>query len=386
MTTISHVQRIRQTLPAVESRIYLNAGTFGPIPKQVVQAMQARIQEELAEGRLGMQSYEQRSLISQQVRERVAHLLHADADEIALTANTSEGMNIATYGLDWQAGDEVITTNHEHLGALGPLYQLRERRGIVIRMADLGERADRPLVAAIEKVLTPRTRLIVLSHVTWTTGTVLDVRAASRLGKARGIPVLIDGAQSAGNIAINVKELEADLYAIPMQKWLCGPDGTGALYIRRDLLDRIAPTYAGYPSKNHLSEREWELKADAQRFEVGGRHMSALAGQLAALQWLEDEIGYDWLFERIADLNDYAYAVLKDIPGLTVLTPQPGSNGLLSFKLANVDDAEAVSILQKQHGIYLRNLANIHALRISTGFYNTQEDIDHLAKAVVKLF
>src|ERR1019366_3110310 len=121
-----------------------------------------------------------------------------------------------------------------------PLYQNRERYGIVVRKADLGPLADRPALEAISPLVTERTRLISLSHVTWTTGARLDIGAVTRFGRERGIPVVIDGAQSAGAIPIDVKALDVDFYAIPMQKWLCGPDGTGALYAKKESMHYVS--------------------------------------------------------------------------------------------------------------------------------------------------
>jgi len=219
LSDLAHVQLIRQQMPATTSRIYLNTGTFGPLPICAIQAMQERIQYEWQNGRLGAEAFERMTAAYNDARTSVARLLNADVQEIALTDNTGEGMNIISFGTPWRAGDEVITTNHEHISALAPLYQIRDRYGVVIRQADLGEQADRPALEAISELVTPRTRLIVLSHVTWTTGAVLDIRAVSRMGRERGIPVLVDGAQSAGAIPIDVKALDVDFYAIPMQKW-----------------------------------------------------------------------------------------------------------------------------------------------------------------------
>src|SRR5205809_1807729 len=261
-------------------------------------------------------------------------------------------MNIVSYGLNWQQGDEVITTNHEHYNALGPLYQIRDRFSITLRFADIGTAGERPALKAIADLVTARTRLIVLSHVLWTTGALVNVSEVCYMGRELGIPVLIDGAQSAGAIPVDVKALGIDFYAIPMQKWLCGPDGTGALYVRREALSYVSPTYVGPWSIKHEEGLEWELLESAQRFEVGGRQTAAIAGQAAVLNWLEQTVGYQWLFERVASLSAYAYKALSEVPGLTILTPQPGESGLVSFKLEGRDDAEIVTYLRDKHNIY----------------------------------
>lgn len=382
MSDFSHIQRIRQEMPATTAHLYFNAGTFGPLPDCVLQAMQAHLQREHSDGRIGPAVWEAFSTIRDNARAGVARLLNAEAGEIALTDNTGEGMNIITYGINWREGDEVITTNHEHHNALGPLYQIRERFGVIIRFADLGPLGDRPVLPAIVDLVTPRTRLIVLSHVLWTTGAALNIREVCHMGREMGIPVLIDGAQSAGAIPVDVKALEADFYAIPMQKWLCGPDGTGALYVRRESQNYVTPTYVGYISVKHEEGVEWELDERAQRFEFSGRQPASLAGQAAVLKWLEETVGYEWLFARISSLSSYACSSLKTVPDLTLLTPTPGASGLISFTLEGRDEKEVVKQLSEEHNIYIRSIPSMKSLRVSTGFYNTEEEVDTLVQAL----
>lgn len=385
MPDFTHVQRIRQEIPATTLHLYLNTGTFGPLPNCVSQTMQERIQFELQNGRLGAAAFEAMGKIYDNARSSSARLLNASVDEIALTDNTGEGLNIISHGFKWHEGDEVITTNHEHISLLAPLFQLRDRYGIVIRFADIGPTAERPVLKAIADLVTPRTRLISISHVTWTTGAVLNVSEVVYMGREWGIPVLIDGAQSAGAIPVDVKALGVDFYAIPMQKWLCGPDGTGALYVRREALDYVSPTYVGYWSVKHEEGIEWELLESAQRFELGGRQTAALAGQAAVLNWLEETVGYKWLFERIASLSRYTYNALKALPGLTLLTPRLGESGLVAFKLGDRDVNEVINYLHDKHNIYIRSIPTTNSLRVSTGFYNTEEEIDKLVEALLEL-
>src|SRR5438067_11181257 len=337
-TDHTHIRDIRQEMPAATSRLYFNEGTFGPLMSSALQAIQERLQDEYIHGRLGTATWDAIRAIHGNARSRVAYLLNADESEIALTGNTGEGMNIISYGINWREGDEVITTNHEHYNALGPLYQIRERFGVVIRFADIVPAGDRPIFPVIRDLVTPRTRLIVLSHVLWTTGVVLNISEVCHMGREAGIPVLIDGAQSAGAIPVDVKALDVDFYAIPMQKWLCGPDGTGALYVRRESQNYVTPTYVGYISVKHEEGVEWELDDRAQRFEFSGRQPASLAGEAAVLKWLEETVGYEWLFARISSLSSYACSVLKTLPDLTLLTPTPGPSGLISFTLEGRDE------------------------------------------------
>lgn len=374
---------IRQEIPGVTSHIHLNTASFGPVARCVRQAMEQWMQQEWSEGRLGMAAYENMGKVYADARASVARLLHAGADEIALTENTGEGLNIIAYGFNWQAGDEIILTSHEHISLLALLGQIRARYGVILRVADPGPGGEQPVEQAIAELITPRTRLIVLSHVSFMTGAVLDVRAVAELAHQSQIPVLVDGAQSVGVIPVNVKDLGIDFYAFPMQKWLCGPDGTGALYVRREALSQIQPTYVGWYVLQ-FEGMQWNFHLSAQRFELGGRQTAAVAGQIACLRWLEETVTYPWIFERISSLNRSVYNALADIPGLTVLTPRPGSSGLLTFHLEGADEGDLVSWLQHDHDIYVRAIHEHRAVRVSTGFYNTEDEIDQLARALRK--
>lgn len=382
MPELTHMERLRQELPATTAQIYLNTGTFGPLPSCAIRIMQQQVEQDLQAGRLGSRFFDAMRATYEDARQAVARLIHAEPEEIALTDNTGEGLNVICYGLNWAPGDEIITTNHEHIGLLAPLYQLRGRYGVVLKVADLGPCAERSVAEAVADLVTPRTRLIALSHVSYTTGTRLDISAIGALGRSHGIPVLVDGAQSAGAIPLDVQALGVDFYAMPGQKWLCGPDGTGALYARHESLHYVTSTYVGYFSADDMGGETWKLLENARRFEVGGRQTAAIAAQAATVNWLEQTVGHTWLFTRIATLNAYAYHALQAVPGLTLFTPRPSDSGLLSFTLSEQNAEEVANALRTQHGIDVRTIAPLNALRISTGFYNTEEEIDALIRAL----
>lgn len=377
------IASIRQELPGVMRHIYLNAASFGPLLRCVPQAMESWLHKECFEGRLGMSTFDTMGDLYAEARCALARLLHAGTDEIALTGNTGEGLNIVCQGLRWQPGDEVILTDHEHISAIILLHYLRDRYGITLRVAELGSGAEVSAQDAIARLITPRTRLILLSHVSYMTGAVFDVRAVAELAHQSNILVLVDGAQSAGVIPIDVKQSGIDFYAIPMQKWLCGPDGTGALYVRREVLEQVQLSYVGgWFSLRMKGLGEWEFQDSAQRFELGGRQTAGVAGQIASLRWLEETATYQWIFQRISFLNTYMYEVIKDIPGVKLLTPRPGSSGLLTFTLNGSSVGPIASWLQDEHNIYIRPIFEHNSLRISTGFYNTEEELECVAQAI----
>jgi len=382
LNTTIDVASVRRELPVVTKHIHMNTASFGPLLRCVPPAVEAWLQKECQE-RVGMEAYLAMGKLYTEARSLLASFFNASSDEVALTGNTGEGLNIVCRGLDWQAGDEVIITEHEHVSVHVLLSYLRDRYGIVIRIAEVGPDLYRPVEDAIAELITPRTRLVLLSHVSCMTGVVLNVRAVAELAHRFDIPVLVDGAQSAGVVPIDVKELQADFYAIPMQKWLCGPDGAGALYIRREARELLNMTYiGGWFTLTYKALRAWDFQEAAQRFELGGRHTAGVAGQIAALRWLEDVATFPWVYERISFLNRYLCDAVKSIAGVTVLTRDPGASGLLAFRLPGQDAGPIVPWLQREHDIHIRAVFEYNALRVSTGFFNTEEEIERLVRAL----
>ncbi len=228
-------EEARAAFPVLERVAYLNAGTNGPLARATVEAMVAQSLLDLAAGRSGAEYVAAVRGRRERVRAKVAALIGVPAERVALTASTTNGCNTVLLGLGLEPEDEVVTTDEEHFGLLGALHA----SGARIRVA--GTRGLAP-PAALERLLaavTPKTRLLALSHVSWVTGNVLPV---AELKAQTGLPTLVDGAQAAG--AIPVAAAPYDYYTVSGQKWPCGPDGVGALYVREpDSLRVAAPTY-----------------------------------------------------------------------------------------------------------------------------------------------
>ena len=381
------VEWIREQMPVTRRSVYLNTGTAGPLPRPAVAAMQAAMERELFQGRSGtaaMQALEEHGAAA---RTGVAAILGASPTEIALTHFTTEGINVGVWSLDWQPGDEVITSNLEHPAVWVPLQVVSERRGVVVRTVDLGL-GDGDVLGQIATAITPRTRMIVLSHVTYATGAVLPVAGLARLTRERGIRLLIDGAQAAGAIPVDVKAIGAELYAVPGQKWLCGPEDTGALYVDAARMTEILLTFAGYKSVTPPNPSEpRRLRTDARRYEVGSRFVPALAAQAAALRWLREEVGLEWIFARIQALAQYVREGLGTLRRVRVLTPVAKDTyaaGLVSFA---VDDVAAPDLVQEldRRGYYLRWIDQPRCCRISCGFYNTTKEIDGLIQEIERI-
>ena len=375
------IAAIREEMPAVRACAYLNTGTYGPLPRRAHRVMLTEARRELDEGRIIPETFAHKGAVKSQARARLASLLGCDPAEVALTHNTTEGMNIALMGLDWRPGDEVITAHLEHPGGLYPLYVLKQRFGVKIRMTDIGARAS-DAVAELRRALTPRTRAVVLSHVSWSTGCVLPLRELADVTHAAGALLICDAAQSCGMVLSRMDELGVDAYACSGQKWLCGPDGTGALFVRRDRLGDIAQTFAGYASFSaHDSEGYFVPATGAARYEAATLYPPSIAALSDTLEWVEQEVSWAWAYERIAALGSACYEALAAIPGVTMHTPRDAMAGLVHFTVYGMNPPELTKRLG-ECGVVIRHLFEPSVNRVSTGFYNTHEDIERLVQAV----
>src|ERR671937_2094494 len=249
--------------------------------------MEARNRFDHEHGRGGKEFFESILALRDRVREKLAATIGATPERLALTSSTTDGCNIVLSGLGLRPEDEVVTTNSEHPGLLLPLHA----SGARVRVAEVTARPSDEAFDAIVTKVTPRTRLLALSHVLWTTGQVMPV---DQLRRETGLPILVDGAQSVGAIRVEVGEL--DFYTVSCQKWLCGPEPTGALYVRDPEALRVAlPTYFSQQSMDR--DGAFVPTAGALRFDFGWLATPALAGLEAALDGAPEG-----RFDRAAEL------------------------------------------------------------------------------------
>jgi L-cysteine/cystine lyase len=380
------IDRIRSELPAVQKALYMNTGTNGPLPRRSHEALVQAAEMELNEGRASLPNIMRMLDSFGEARAKLATILGCDPLEIALTHNTTEGMNIALMGLDWQKGDEIVTANTEHPGILHPSYLIRERYGVRLRMTDIGLPQVDPL-EALQRVLTPRTRVVTLSHVSWATGMVLPIRELAEITHRAGALFICDAAQSCGMVPSNVYELGVDAYACSGQKWLCGPDGTGALFVRKDRFVDIKPTYFGYFGiKRGMSSPEgYFVPSDgAQRYEAATLYPPGIRAFITSLNWLIEDVGLEWIYDRVATLGRYCHRALRSIDGVTVHSAKENLAGLVHFTVEGMAPPD-VSTKLREKGIIIRELASPAVNRVSLGFYNTVEEIDHLAEVISTL-
>lgn len=371
---------VRASLPCLASSVHLNAGGAGPLPIAAADALAAWAARSPAEARGSGTWFAAVDREAALMRAAAGRCVGASGDRIALTANTTAGVNVVVWGIDWRPGDEIVTTALEHPGMSVPLAVAARRRGLTVRLVDRdGTGAD--LVGEVAAALGPRTRLVALSHVSWATGAVLDVAGVARLARDAGALVLVDGAQAVGAVPVDPAALGADAYAFPAQKWLLGPSGLGALWIAGEALGRIDLTVSGYDSgTGHRVGGGIDLHAGARRHEASTPPVALLPAWRASVEWLEG-LGWEWIHRRVAEAREAARAALAGIPGVRILTPPGPAAGLLTFAVEGPAPAAACAALERA-GVVLRWLERPAALRASTGFFTDASDVARLASAV----
>jgi L-cysteine/cystine lyase len=377
------VAMIRAEMPAVTRAVYLNTGTNGPLARRAVDAITEFAREELELGRIGQGRFDRLTELLNESRALVAELLGCEVDELVLTHNTTEGMNIALLGLDWRAGDELVTANSEHEGGLNPAAVLKARYGVNVIYTDIGLCNCDP-IASLERALSPRTKAVVLSHVSWSTGAVLPMREICEMAHRAGALVICDAAQGAGMVPARVRELGVDAYALSGQKWLCGPDGVGALYLPRERMPLIQNTFAGYYTlKTRVSRKDdvIEFGDNAMRYQYAFHYFPSLAGFNAGLKWIRDEVGWDWAHARIRELGQYCYDELSRVKGIRPYMPRDQITGLVHFAADTIEPADLTARLYEQN-ILIRHVPQPVLNRVATGFYNDRADIDRLVSAI----
>lgn len=352
---------LRAEFPVLERVAYLNSGTQGPVPARAAAAARAEVERECADGRGGMPHFERLFGLGEALRGKVASLFGCETDEVALTHSTTDGMNGALTALELGPGDEVLTSDEEHPGLLGPLAAHRDRRGFDVRVAPFAE---------IANAIGPRTRLVACSHVSWVNGQVVDTAALA----ASDALVLLDGAQGLGAVPTPMRELGCDFYGAAGQKWLCGPDGTGFMYVRGDLCAGLPVPWPSYTTlEDPGNALESGPKAGARRFDLG---FSAThwAWSLAAFELLESA-GWEAVHALGPDRAERLAAALAD-RGAEV-APR-GRSTLVSWRS---EDPAAETRRLGEAGVLVREIPGQGLVRASVGAWSSDADVERLLAA-----
>ena len=378
---------VRAAIPALAAGIYLNTGAVGPLPAETAAAMAEIAIADRDLGRGHAARFTELLERMAEARAGVAAVIGTDVDSVALTHATTDGMNAAVLLPDRRSGGRVVTTTHEHAGGLGRLYALRDRSGVDVTFVDVGHDGDDArTIAAFDAAITPGTDLVSISHVLWTTGAVLPVAAIAAIAHARGALVIVDGAQAAGAIPFRFDELGVDAYALPAQKWLLGPEAMGALVVDRSSIGRLTPSLGGWFAFERVDGRgEAEWWSDARRFESSAYSLASIAGMARSIGWLSMYVGLDFVYRRGMAMATYAADRLARIPGVSVLTPRRSMGTLVTFTVPGWPAQAALDELGARVFAIARIIPDLDAIRISVGFFSTEQELDRFADAVALL-
>jgi L-cysteine/cystine lyase len=350
---------LRAQFPVLRAKAYLNAGTCGPIAEEAVQAAGAAARAAADEGRVGSR-FERLVEIRPQVRAAYAQRIGARPEDVALTSSTSDGVGRVVAALGLGAGDEIVTSDTEHPALYGPLIAARGR-GATVRAVPLADVRD---------AVGSQTRLVACSHVDWTTGAI-----APDLG-GLDVPVLLDGAQGVGAIEVNVEALGCDFYAGSGQKWLCGPEGTGMLWVSPTWRERLAPLAPGYLN---LAEpgagMDTEPWPDARAYDAPAISLEAWSAALAAHEVLA-QFGWPDVHERAIALAAGFADTLRE-RGRTV-APRAETT-LVTWEAEGADELPA---RLAEQDIVVRNLPGTPFVRASIGAWNDESDLERLLAAL----
>jgi L-cysteine/cystine lyase len=336
---------------------------MGPLPRRTGEAVARWARRLVEEGRSSRALFEELLALREALRAEIGRLLNAPEGSLALTTATTDACNIVITGLGIGAGDEVVTTDSEHPGLFGGLVA----SGATLRVAEIRERPAAEALSALETQLTDRTRLLALSHVSWLSGAVLPIRELA----GRGFPVLVDGAQAAGAIPVDVQELGCDFYTVSAQKWLLGPEATGALFVHPERVEELRLTFPSYMSWQFP---DYVPRPGAERFDPGWLPSWSLAGLQESLSFAS-ELGP----ERFAHAREVSARCRELLSERVDIVTEPDQATLVTWRAG--DPVNLVAKLAER-GVVVRDLPGTGWVRASCGFWTSEDDLRRLGDAL----
>ena len=395
------INKIRSEYPILTRKIfdrqlvYLDTAATSQTPQCVVDKICDMYHTKKANVHRGVHQLSQEATdCMENTREKVRRFLNADStEEIIFTRGTTEAINLvaSSYGEKLCNGDEIILTAMEHHSNIVPWQLLQQRKRIRINVVPINEKGE--LRQDIyENMFTENTRLVAFCHVSNVLGTVNPVKQMIEIARRHGVPVLVDGAQAAPHIRVDVKDLDADFYVLSAHK-MYGPTGVGVLYAKKEILERMSPYQGGGEMIGNVSFEKTTFAALPYKFEAGTPDFVGIAAFAEAIDYI-DRLGIDNIAEHEQQLLDYATRRLMEIPGMRIFGTADHKSGVISFLVGNIHHYDMGMLLDKQ-GVAVRTGHHcaeplMHTLgiegtvRASFGVYNTPEEIDTFVDAVKK--
>jgi len=381
------IHQHRQQFLGLKNKYYFNYGGQGILPQSALQKIIDSYQYIDQVGPFGLK-------INGWIYENIAATKKAIAQEIGVTSNTitltenvTASCNIPLWGIDWQEGEEILLTDAEHPGIIAIVKEISRRFGVKIITCPIIETLnDGNPLEVIKNHLTSNTRLVIISHILWNTGQILPLKEIvsvchSYSDSKKQIQVLVDGAQSAGSLPLNLVESRVDFYGCTWHKWLCGASGVGFLYTRQDLITSLSPTFIGWRGLNY-SKTDLPFTDDGSRFEVATSAYPLFTALQEAIAIHQQWGTIEQRYHRISELSSYLWEELTKIETIECLKNTPPKSGLISFYLRNGKDANNMVKTLEEKGFYLRTLVNPYCIRACVHYLTLETEIEALIQII----
>ncbi len=370
-------QLIKNSFHLDEGFFYFNNGTMGPSPAIVEQAIIEKITKVNSNLRYGG---------GEECRDSIAKMINAKPNEISITHNTTEGLNIAAWGLPLKKGDEVIMTTHEHVGNAMPWLNRRELHQIVVKTFSPSLNSNKVL-EQIESLITKKTKVIAIPHISCTIGQRFPVKQICALAKSKGIFSVIDGAHGAGALQLNMQDIDPDIYVSCGHKWMLGPKGTGFAYIPERMLDVIKPVFAGAYTDNGFDITVNPptfngYNKTAHKYDYGTQNSALKIGLQVAADF-NLNIGPKQVEDRVLELSEHLYKSVNELDFIEVLSSDQieSRSMMIGIKHKKIPYKQVYSLLSEK-SIRVRQVpeSGVDCIRISTHIYNSFDQIDYLVE------
>lgn len=383
------VQQLRAETKGTAGKIHFNnAGSSLP-PDIVVDTVVNYLQQEAVTG-----GYELEYALREQLDNTytlIAKLINAGKDEIALVENASAGWWTAFNGIDFAPGDEIIASEYEYVTNIAGLIHAQQKLGVTVKVLPLNEHGNFNL-QSLEEAITPQTKLIAATHIPSSAGGVLPVAEIGAIARKHGILYLVDACQSVGHLPVDVRQIDCDMLCVTGRKYLRGPRGTGFLYVRKQLQNKLNITSIDGSTAQWITNTDFKLKDNAHRFELYERNRALTLGLGKAVEYAL-AIGMDVIWERIQYIAAYLRTKLSVLPGVTVHDTGVVQCGIVTFSVAGID-SQTVKTMLAEHNInvtvgkavstlYYMNKQGLAAVvRASVHYYNTEEEVHTLCSVL----
>lgn len=358
--------------------IMMNNGTLGPMPEPVFNTLMKYFKVQTTNP---FDCYNFFPTKKDEIRIKLAKFINATQDEVVINRNTTEGMNVVAGGLDLNEGDEVLITSHEHPGGLYPWKMKEKRNGIKVIEVPLGvpPKNVNEIIRAFENAITPRTKVISVSHTVFITGLIFPTEELSELARENNILFVVDSAHGLGMLNLDVKKMGIDVLATSPYKWCGAPTGCGLLYVRKEVQDKIWPT---------IASSGWDNDNSAKKFETLGQRADPLIFALGEAIDFQNSIGRERIERRIKTMAGHLKKELQTIPGVRLHTSTDPyiSGGLTAFSIEGVDPNTIVNYVREKYNIVIRTIGrdkdNTKGVRVSTNIFVSLKDVDLLLEGI----